>query len=418
MYDHIATPISNGPDGFISPASVTQQLSPSQIRKAYGIDSIMSGSIVGDGTGQTIAIVNAYQNTHITTDLSTFDSHFGLAAPPSFTVLNENGGTDLSGVPADSGWAMEIALDVEWAHAVAPGAKIVLFEANSSGGDLYTAVSTAAAYNNTSTNTNVSVVSMSWSSGEYGYETILDGYFKTPSGHNGVTFLASTGDDGSPGGYPAYSPNVVAVGGTTLNIKDSTGTYNSEAGWSGSGGGTSQYESRPTYQNSVPGIGSMRETPDVSFDADPASGVLVYDAGWYNVGGTSLSAACWAGLIAITNQLHVANGQSVFNTSSNQTQTQTYLYALAANDYHDVTSGSNGGFSCGTGYDEVTGIGTPLANKVAVGDNTSQTPDTPGTSSPRTTQARAIATTSPIGTTPIPATSSSSASPAPSAGRS
>ena len=153
---------------------------------------------------------------------------------------------------------------------IAPNANIVLFEANSNGSDLYTAVNTARKYSNGSIVT--SVVSMSWGGSEnYFVEFAYDGYFKTySSSHTGVTFVASTGDDGAPGIYPALSANVLAIGGTTLDIKDSSGTYNTESGWTGSGGGVSGYISRPSYQNAVQ-TNSYREIPDVSFDADPSS---------------------------------------------------------------------------------------------------------------------------------------------------
>lgn len=365
----VATPVGDRSSGPNAPAYLTSSMTPSQIRKAYGIDSIVLGSIVGDGAGQTIAIVDAYKNSSIVADLAAFNTRFGLPAPPSFTVLNQNGGTDLSGVAEDANWAIEIALDVEWAHAIAPAANIVLFEANDNGMGLYTAVNTARNY------PSVSVISLSWGSDEFLGETFLDNqYFKTPPGHSGVTFVAATGDWGSPGIYPAYSPNVVAVGGTLLDIANSSGTYNTETGWSGSGGGTSVYESRPSYQNSVQST-SFRQIPDVAFNGGPESAVLVVSGGvWWNVYGTSFSAPAWGGIFAIVNQLRVSQGMSVLNSSSNQTQAHSLLYALQAFDFHDILTGSNGGFSCGPGYDQVTGRGTPVANVLTIslvlGDDT------------------------------------------------
>ncbi len=374
-YDHIAVPVtgpvSSGGEGGISPNFVTGNMTPNQVRTAYGLNPpITIGSITGDGSGQTIAIVDAYQNTHITSDLATFDSNFGLPAPPSFSVLNQNGGTDLSGVPADSGWALEISLDVEWAHAIAPNANIVLYEANSNGTDLYTAVDTAR------NNPDVSVISMSWGATEdfwsQFYEPTYDARLKAPSGHIGVTFVASTGDSGAQGNYPAYSPTVLAVGGTTLDIVNSSGSYNTESGWSGSGGGTSSYEGKPTYQNAL-NTSTHRQIPDVALDADPSSGVMVYDAGWYNVGGTSLSAPCWAGMVAIANQFRVSAGLGTLNPPENPTQLHTLLYGFAGSPsnfnpvgfFHDVTTGGSTGspnYPCTTGYDLCTGIGTPVAN--------------------------------------------------------
>ncbi len=253
-------------------------------------------------------------------------------------------------------------MDVEWAHAVAPQANLILFEANSaSDQDL---ISTAV---NTARNTpGVAAVTMSFGGSDYSGETALDSVFTTPTGHTGVTFLASTGDGGEPGGYPAFSPNVVAVGGTTLTINSSTYAWVNEVGWSGSGGGKSAYESEPSYQSGVQSSG-WREIPDVSFDADPASGVAVYDSydfgsssPWVQVGGTSLSSPCWAGLVAIGDQLRVAEDLAPMDGPS---QTLPMLYSMKAGDFHDIIAGNNG-FAAGPGYDLVTGIGSPVSNNL------------------------------------------------------
>jgi subtilase family serine protease len=353
-YYHTAVELTGAPSRYASrsmtPAATTVYYNPSQVRTAYGLNSI-----VGDGTGQTIAIVDAYKDTNIASELAYFDSYYGLPAA-NLTVVNQTGGTSLSRVGTNSGWALEIALDVEWAHAMAPGAKILLVCANNSANNnLMTAVDTAAHY------TGVSVVSMSWgSNGEYSGETTYDSHFQVA----GVTFVASTGDSGSPGGYPAYSPYVLAVGGTALTIDSGSSAYVSETGWSGSGGGTSSYESEPSYQTSVQSTGH-RTIPDVSLIAADTSLVYVYyNSSWYGVYGTSVSAPCWAGILSIANQLRVASGLSRLNTAST-TQTHALLYSLYAsanNSFHDVTSGSNGGYAAGTGYDEVTGLGSPVAN--------------------------------------------------------
>jgi len=343
-------------------------LTPQQIRSAYGINQIGVGSVVGDGTGQTIAIIDAYDDpsfvsstsaSFVNSDLHKFDVQFGLPDPPSFLKLDENGGTSYP--TADTGWATEIALDVEWSHAMAPKASIILFEA--SGADdtdlISTAVNTARNY------PGVSAITMSFGRSESSSDTSLNSMFTTPTGHGGVTFLASTGDDGSPGEFPAYSPNVVAVGGTTLTL--SGNSYSSETGWADGGGGQSVYESRPSYQSGVQ-TSAYRQIPDISFDADPASGVAVYDSygqgsstPWVQVGGTSVSSPCWAGLIAIADQLRVSQG---LTTMDGPTQTLPTLYGMPSGDFHDILSGSNGGFSAHSGYDEVTGIGSPVANKL------------------------------------------------------
>ena len=348
--------------------------SPAEVRAAYGIENINFPTVAANGTGQTIAIVDAYDDPSFvdssapgfsSSDLARFDQAFGLPNPPSFVKVNEYGsqtnlpGTDPAGAGNSQGnWEVEEALDVEWAHAVAPGANIILIECNSdSGADMYQGVITAANL------PGVSVVSMSWGAGEFSGEQSFDSDFTTPTGHQGVTFVASTGDAGSPGDYPAYSPNVVAVGGTSLNLS-ANGSYQSEAGWNGSGGGTSTYETEPAYQAGVQNTG-RRTVPDVSFDADPNTGVAVYDSynggrafPWEQVGGTSLAAPSWAGLIAIADQGRVAAGEATLNGAS---QTLPALYSLSYGDFNDVISGSNGAFKAGAGYDQVTGLGSPKA---------------------------------------------------------
>ena len=344
-------------DGTAAPAGIT----PAQMRQAYGMNSITFGGITGDGSGQTIAIVDAYNDPNALSDLAAFDAYFGLPDPPSFKVLDEFGGTNLPGTdPAGPGgsWAVEESLDFEWAHVMAPKANIILFEANiPSYNDLFTAVDTARNM------AGVTVVSMSFGGGEFPGISSFDFHFLTPNGHPGVTFVASTGDNGAPGGYPALSPNVVGVGGTRLNI-DAGGNYISESGWSGSGGGTSTYEKEPAYQKSVQNSG-QRTNPDVSMDADPASGVPVYDTydygstgPWGTVGGTSLSAPMFGGVMAVVDQGRIISGQTTLDGS---TQTLPAIYKLPAADFHDITTGNNG-FAAGKGYDLVTGIGSPVAN--------------------------------------------------------
>jgi len=375
-------PMDNG-------STIPLGLLPSDLQIAYGTDQIMFGSIVGDGKGQTIAIVDAYDDPKFlnsnaagfaTSDLANFDIQVGLPDPPSFTKVNQLGqssplpGTDPAGAGnANGNWEIEEALDIEYAHGIAPGANIILVEANSSSdSDLFGAVAMAAGL------PGVSAVSMSWGETEFSSETSLDSSFVTPHGHQGVTFLASSGDTGGfgvdangdptniPGiDYPAASPNVVAVGGTSLVLNDDS-SYNSETAWSGSGGGTSVYEEPvPTYQQGAQTTG-FRTTPDVAFDADPNTGVSVFDSynnldgsgPWITVGGTSLGAPGWAGLIAITNQGRVLLGES---TLDGPTQTLPALYAISPADFNDITSGNNGVFSAGSGYDEVTGLGSPQA---------------------------------------------------------
>jgi hypothetical protein len=341
---------------------------PAQIRHAYGLDSVTfnNGAIVGDGTGTTIAIVDAFDDPKIANDLHQFDVKFGLP-DPIFTKVDQNGGT---AYPApNSGWITEIALDVEWAHAVAPQANILLVEANSDfDSDLYQAVDYARQASG------VVAVSMSWGSSEYSGETVNDGHFTTPAGHGGVTFLAASGDRGSPGIYPAVSSNVVAVGGTTLTL-GAAGNVIKETGWRGSGGGISSFEAQPSYQNGVVTQSTTsRTTPDVAYDSDPATGFPVYDSynngtvtPWHTWGGTSDASPQWAGLIAIADQGRLQAGEG---TLDGATQTLPALYGISSADYRDITSGTSTGspnFSAGLGYDLVTGRGSPNAGSM-VGD--------------------------------------------------
>lgn len=335
---------------------------PAQIRSAYGFNNISFGSVQGDGTGQTIAIVDAYSDPKIQADLNTFDAQFGL---PNTTVtqVNENGGTSLPGTDSSGGWELEEALDVEWAHAMAPGAKIVLVAAGSANDtDLLQAVQTASNMAN--------VVSMSWGGGEFSYEASYNSDFSK----SGVAFVASSGDNGAPVSWPAVSPNVLAVGGTSLSL-GSGNSYRSESGWSGSGGGPSAYVSQPSYQQGVVTQTSARANPDVSYNADPYTGFAVYDTykysgrsyGWVQLGGTSAGAPQWAALLAIADQGRALNGQSALD-SSNPQGVQTTLYQNAGSGiFHDVTSGYSTGYpyySAGRGYDYVTGLGTPKADQV------------------------------------------------------
>lgn len=351
----------------LEPRTLLSVLTPAQVRQAYGFNQITfsGGAVQGTGAGQTIAIVDAYNDPNIGGDLAQFDQTFGLAAA-SLKVVNQSGG---SALPAtDAGWAVEIALDVEWAHAIAPAAQLLLVETNSANlGDLLTGVNYAKRV------PGVVVVSMSWASSEFSFETYLDSSFTTPANHiggsnlpGGVTFVAASGDNGSGVSYPAASSKVLAVGGTTLNV-DGAGNYLSETAWSGSGGGYSAYEAEPVYQNGVQSSGK-RANPDVAAVGDPNTGLYVYDtvpyngyAGWFQVGGTSAGAPVWAALIAIADQGRGLAGKgSLANVPS-------IIYTLPSSDFHDITSGSNGAYSAGPGYDLVTGRGTPRANLIVAG---------------------------------------------------
>ena len=374
--------------------AVLSSLTPAQLTSAYGLNAVTFSSstgstIKGDGTGQTIAIIDVDHDVNLATELATFDARYGIA-PANLAVAN------FAGNRTDSGWSEEEALDVEWAHAVAPAARLLVVEAASaSASDLLAAVNYARSV------AGVSVVSMSWGTSEFAGETSYDSTFTTPAGHTGITFLASSGDSGAGSEWPASSINVVAVGGTSLSLSPS-GSKLAESAWSGSGGGYSSYEAEPSYQTRVQATG-RRGSVDVALDADPNTGVSVYSVaggGWIQVGGTSLSAPVWAGLIAIADQGRAVVGKA---TLDGATQTLADLYAAPAGSFNDITSGSR----ASTGYDTATGLGTPNATTLvaalvadpAVGAATATGTTSTGTTTTTTTGSGATTTTTGTGTT-------------------
>ncbi|MFN0052915.1 MAG: Calx-beta domain-containing protein [Planctomycetales bacterium] len=355
------------PPGEVAPLATAspQGFTPAQMRRAYGFDQISfnNGTIPGDGSGMTVAIVNAYHNPNIASDLRAFNQQFGLP-DIVFTQVDQTGGTNFPAT--NGGWAGEIALDVQWVHAMAPRANILLVEANDA-----TDTNMMIAVNYARNQPGVSVVSMSFGRGESFRDRSFDSRFTTPAGHVGITFVASSGDDGSPVNWPSSSANVVAIGGTALSA-DASGNWTGEVGWSGSGGGISAFVNQPNYQKGVVTQSTTRRTtPDVSMNASPATGVPVYDTfnnsvsqPWSIVGGTSASAPEWAGLLAIVNQGRAING---LNSLEGNTQTLPLLYSMAASNFRDIVTGTSIGapnYSAGPGYDLVTGRGTPIANLV------------------------------------------------------
>jgi subtilase family serine protease len=367
----LASPMSH-PVGQLQPLGynpnpVVGAFTPSQIRHAYGFDQIVFIKPTGipqfpyifqpgDGTGQTIAIVDAYDDPTIASDVHVFDQKYGLPDPVLTKATPE-------GQPVVNGnWSGEISLDVEWSHAIAPNAKILLVEAKSASyTDLFNAVSYAAAQ------PGVSVVSMSFGGSEFAGETGYDSVFTTPYGHSGVTFVAASGDTGAPPEYPAASPNVLAVGGTALTL-GANNVWSSEVGWSGSGGGVSPIEAKPSYQSGVTQSATQRTDPDVAYDADPNTGFSVYDStpyqnqsGWLDVGGTSAGAPQWAAMIAIANQ-----GRNFSGLGTLYGANYPLYKALPSSGFHDITTGNNG-YAAGPGYDLVTGLGSPKAAQVVSG---------------------------------------------------
>jgi hypothetical protein len=327
------------PSGAAPDAGYPTGLSPSVIEAVYGFTPALTA-----GSGQTVAIVDAYDDPNAAGDLNTFSAQYGLplectgGSSPSpcfnFTQVNQTGGSLL---PAeDSGWALEISLDIEWVHALAPAASILLVEANDNNVSSLGAAEQYAAQN-------AGYVSNSWGTDESSSETSWDSYFNK----TGVSYFAAAGDNGGVVSWPSASPGVVSVGGTSLSFAG--GTLAQESAWSSGGGGCSLYEPANAYQKtgSVTSCGARRATPDLSLDADPNSGVSVYDSyggasPWVTVGGTSASTPMVAAEAAVTGKQ--VNAQ--------------YLYASPANIWtRDITAGSNGNAAL-PGYDLATGLGS------------------------------------------------------------
>jgi subtilase family serine protease len=336
-HEHYAShPLHVKPNASTSPTG----LAPATIMSAYGFPTSQTA-----GAGTTIAIVDAYDDPTAETDLGVFSIQYGLPACTTangcFKKVNQTGGSIYP--RKDAGWALEISLDVQWAHAIAPGAKILLVEASSNS---FTNLLAAEDY----ATSHAGYVSNSWGAGEFGGETgsAYDGHFNRP----GVSIFVSSGDSGLPASYPSSSPYVISVGGTTLHLNLSQSDPGFETGWSGSGGGCSTYETAMSAQSSFSqyaqvNCGGKRATPDLSLDADPNSGVSVYDStrylgqkGWWTVGGTSASSPMIAARAAISG--------AVVDSS--------YIYGGSIT-YRDITSGNNGA-NCLPGYDLVTGRGS------------------------------------------------------------
>jgi len=346
--------INESQAGLDNPAGET----PKSIHKRYNFDRRFMGN------GQVIAIVGAFNYPTALADFNVFSKQFGLplecstnvfaATNSVFQLVNARGTQPV----LDTGWAMESALDIQWAHAMAPLAKIVLVQsASNTFVDLFQAVDVASSI------PYVQEVSMSWAGAEFSGETAWDAHLKTP----GVVYVAGSGDLGGNTGYPSVSQFVVSVGGTKLN-RNVCGKFVSETGWTNGGGGPSIFVPIPAYQANQPTVaakcGISRGTPDVAFDADPISGVAIYDStpyngisGWATVGGTSVSAPCLAGVIACINERCNKPMQSteeflaiLYSTLSSRHYTSYF---------NDIIYGKAGTFYCTIGWDFVTGLGTP-----------------------------------------------------------
>lgn len=365
---------------------------PFEIRRAYNVDGLLNQG--DDGTGQTIVIIDSFGSPTIQSDLHTFDQAFGFPDPPSFKIytplgtrpFNPNNGTMV-------GWAAETTLDVEWAHAMAPGANIALMTSpvpetqGVQGMPQFLFLEQYALDHQIG-----KIISQSWGTTENtlfypgGKQVLIsfnDFYKQAAADH--VSVFASSGDSGvaNPNfkgqiypfptvGFPASSPYVTAVGGTNL-YATTEGRYLTETAWSGSGGGVSQYFSEPNYQvhhlnNSDQAIlNGNRGLPDIAYNASGGTPILIYlsflpgQAGWYLIAGTSEGSPQWAGIIADGNEF-AGHPLGFINPA---------LYAIGdssarSSAYHDVTIGNNSadgipGYHAAPGWDPVTGWGSPNA---------------------------------------------------------
>jgi subtilase family serine protease len=317
------------------------------LQTAYGTS--FPGS--NGGAGITVAIVDAFHYANAYSDLALFSEVLGLPPCPMgtcFNQVNQVGGPPRAG--ANASWETETMLDLDAVHSLAPNAKILLVEGDTSSlGDLDIALGYAVE--------NADIVSNSYGSSEFSGETTLDVAYAKP-------VLFSSGDHGAPPEYPCASPYVTCVGGTTLFVNASL-ERSSETGWSGSGGGCSTQEAAVAYQTGFSPCAAFRAVPDVAADANPNTGLLVYDSGNYPgelvlIGGTSLACPLTAAMYANILTARVSFGQPKFG------EMNTDLYSAAARTpgpplvdsyfFYDITSGNNG-FPAGPGYDLVTGLG-------------------------------------------------------------
>jgi subtilase family serine protease len=373
--------------------------SPQEIQNAYGLASILNAGYTG--VGETIIIIVSFGSPTIAQDLQIFDADYGLPDPPSFTVLAPLGTVPFDPTNSDQvGWAFETTLDVEWAHAIAPGANIVLLTSPVSETEGMQGMPEFLLLEQYALDHHLGkIISQSWGATENTLFTpagqqVFEDFerFYQDAAQQNVTVLASAGDVGSGNPdingtiypfpsviFPASSPLVTAVGGTSL-YADTSGKYQSETVWSNSigagGGGVSQRFREPLYQkllaNSVQkALRNYRGIPDVAYNADPNTAILVYAgflsgaAAYYFIGGTSEGSPQWAGIIADANQL-AGHPLGFLNLK---------LYSLVAlvgqsQFFHDITLGNNGfngipGYGATTGWDLASGWGTPnLGNLV------------------------------------------------------
>jgi hypothetical protein len=374
---------------------------PNQVRLAYGLGDLSNKAYTNRGQGQAIAIIGAYHTPTAKRDLAKFSKEFGLPAPGKrvFRQVYPNGKPPL----VNPVWASEALLDIQWAHAIAPQAKIYLVEASSNSyGDIFDAVQFASRLLNKQHGGGV--VSMSLTTVEDAFQDVFEGIFSDPQ-NSRITYVAAAGDEPDVINYPASSPNVVGVGGTVLFVDffgnrvpgsvtehDATtglptaaegDAPGGEMGWENSSGGDSPFVAPPIYQQNLDLItlgltGLGRGVPDVAWNAGLNAfegGVSVYDStnqiGWSVMGGTSAGAAQFGAFVTLINQERRRNGLPKIG---NQLLPRLYRLGKGLSDYaiangeagssqffNDIDSGDAGANAGAPGYDYVTGLGSPKA---------------------------------------------------------
>lgn len=357
-----------GGDAIVAIEGMASGKYPNPVRHYYGFDQVSL-----DGTGQTIAIISAYNYKNAAVDMEDFGNYFGLkqmyglpgtesctiadGPHPCFQVVKSPSANQdaVLKITENTSFHQESALDTQWARAVAQGANILLVEAPTGQiEDLLVAVDKAVEMG-------ASVVSMSWGVPESEVADLeaANQHFQVP----GVTFVAATGDHGTEVLFPSSSPNVLAVGGTKA-VLTYKGTSSGETAWStsvsGSVGGESTHFSRPAYQEGFQSA-EMRTVPDVSYAASDGY-ATVYNGKWMSFGGTSAGAPQWAGLIALSNQARAESGKTPLSGVESVYRAASGAAKWDAN-FLDITSGTG---ACGTdacaavsGYDLATGLGSP-----------------------------------------------------------
>jgi kumamolisin len=352
---HLVGPPFSG-YGFETPASLACLYGLAVFTTGCNPNSVTAVSTKGS---RAVALVDAYDYPTALTDLQTFSTQFGLPAPVLQVVYATAAGACTGPVPppaAPQNWEGEEALDLQMAHAMAPHAKVILVEAQSSSNtDLLGAVACA--------NTLVSTagggeVSMSWGEAEFSGQTANDTYFSTAN----IVYFASTGD--SPGvSWPSTSKKVVAVGGTSISRAVDSFNFEHHSTWGEAGGGMSTQVAIPSYQNSISAIvGANRGVPDVAADANPDTGVWVYDSnpdtgiGWYVYGGTSVASPLLAGIVNAMGSFRASTHAELRAIYGAKDASPTLDFTIPTTGY----CGLYASYTVDTAWNFCAGVGTPM----------------------------------------------------------